>query len=381
MTSKKIIVAGGDNYNTLGIIRSLGEYSYRFDTILIKGKHPIASKSKYLKSQKLVVVDTPTEVYEYLFELKANFPEKAYVVVEGDQLTGILDRHYNELVDNYIWNNAGEQGRLTEYLQKYKQIETARECGIEIAETYVVEGKKIPNGLRYPVITKATTSEVDHWKSEAFLCNNEKELEDALNSIRSPRVLVQQYIEKENEYCIDGFSINHGKETFISMLCKYKYIMDNNYSYYFTEENLLDGVLRNRISEFMRKVGYDGIWCIEFLLGKDGHLYFLENNFRNSGWSYASTCAGMSLPALWIEATEKGSISDIEEKQFKEEFTCMEEVEDFKRRVVGRKTNVFKWLQEYCECDCKLIAGRHDFKPLLSYISSRIIHKIRGKRC
>ena len=56
-----------------------------------------------------------------------------------------------------------------------------------------------------------------------------------------------------------------------------------------------------KIKNVISEIGLEGIWEFEFMVDDKGNLWFLEINFRNSTWSWASTKAGMNLPYLWSE--------------------------------------------------------------------------------
>ena len=45
----EFLIIGGDNYNTLGMIRTLGEAEYPVSAVIIKGDFVLASKSKYIE--------------------------------------------------------------------------------------------------------------------------------------------------------------------------------------------------------------------------------------------------------------------------------------------------------------------------------------------
>ena len=53
LNSVNIIIFGGDNYNTLGMIRTLGEKKLAFQAIIVRSHFVIASKSKYLKHKQV----------------------------------------------------------------------------------------------------------------------------------------------------------------------------------------------------------------------------------------------------------------------------------------------------------------------------------------
>ena len=64
-----------------------------------------------------------------------------------------------------------------------------------------------------------------------------------------------------------------------------------------------DKVLTEKITKIIQGAHYSGPFCIEFLVGPDDNLYFLEVNFRHSGWGYAFTYGGFNLPVRWASAT------------------------------------------------------------------------------
>lgn len=377
MIKRKIIVVGGDCYNTLGIIRTLGEANYKFDVIFIRGDFIIASKSKYLKGKKVSIVNSVEEAYYKLVSLKKSIKnKKVFLIVEGDNLTGYLDKHYNSLEDKFIWNNAGVQRKLSKYLNKKVQVDIAEKYGINVMPSVIVNNGTIPEDIEYPVMTKAVSSEIDNWKSEVFICNSKRELKEAFSKIKSPTVMLQKFIKKTNELCLDGYSINRGRQQFITIASKYNYLIDSGFSYYGTIYNFNDQQLQKKITNIMTDIGYEGIYSFEFLEDQSGKLYFLEINFRNSGWSYASTCAGMPLPILWIKSMINNKIDETKKKQIKDKFTFIDDFSDFRIRVLGGKISLLKWFKEYKECDCKLILGRNDMLPLLVYIFSRVKNKL-----
>ena len=378
LNSVNIIVFGGDNYNTLGMIRTLGEKKLAFQAIIVRNHFVIASKSKYLKHKQVSVVTSVEDGYEILLDWGRNIKGKAFILVEGDYLTGYLDRHYDELSDKFIWNNAGKQGKLSKYLNKQAQIELVRECGINVPTSLIVSKGDIPDNIEYPIITKAVSSEIAAWKSEVHICNNEDELRGAYKKIKSDKVILQRYIKKKNELCLDGYSVAGGKYQFISIATSYLYLLDGEYSFYASITNFDDKELESKVTEVMKKVGYEGIYSFEFIIDEDGTPYFLEINFRNSGWSYASTCVDMPLPILWMESTLTGSVDVNNKKQIPVGYTFVDDFADFQTRA-GKIVSYRQWLKEYKNCDCKLIMGRNDPMPFISYIWYRFVYMLKRK--
>ena len=54
----------------------------------------------------------------------------------------------------------------------------------------------------------------------------------------------------------------------------------------------------DKIKDFVRAIGYKGLFSVEFMITKD-KAYFLEINLRNDGTCYITTQAGVNMPAIW----------------------------------------------------------------------------------
>ena len=64
------------------------------------------------------------------------------------------------------------------------------------------------------------------WKGDMYICNSEKDLKEAYGKILSEKLLLQKYIHKKNEYCLEGLSVAHGQSVAISIASSYNYILD-----------------------------------------------------------------------------------------------------------------------------------------------------------
>jgi D-aspartate ligase len=127
--------------------------------------------------------------------------------------------------------------------------------------------------------------------------------------------------------------------------------------------NFKDEKLYEALREMLAKIGFEGIYEIEFLIDKNDNLYFSEINFRNSTWSYASTCAGMNLPVLWAETMLSGRIPENAYCEIPEGFTAMVEPIDYQKRVIDRGYGIEEWYQDFINANCKYYFGKDDLKP------------------
>ena len=380
MLSKHMfIVFGGEHYNPLGIIRSLGEANIRPVAIVINDGSSIklTSASKYIS--KLHVVKSVEEGYKVLMDIYSYNQEwPPFLMTGDDSLQSFLDLHYNDLKDKFIMYNAGEQGRITYFMDKNIQNQLAVKHGFQLLDTYVANIGEIPDNLEYPVMTKAIISTLNNWKSDVFVCHNAEELSEAYKNIRSEKVLLQKYIKKKNELCLEGCCVNKGNDVFVSMASRYNYILPDSYSPNMTISNYDDGKVLEKCRAMIQEIGFEGIFTIEFLVGPNDELYFLEINLRNSGWSYASTKVGMNLPVIWARGMINGQINNEgERKEIPSDFKAIVEFDDFRLRVKKGSISFSNWLRECKNTDCLFYFNKKDMRPVISMLYGVIKRKLK----
>lgn len=360
------IVFGAEHYNPLGVIRSLGEAGIKpIAVILKKSGTPCASKSKYIK--KLYKVNSEEEGFELILNKFGNLFEKPFIFTCDDKITSLLDNNYELLSDKFYFFNAGKNGRITKFIDKPNIYKLAQKYGLDVLKSVIVNKGEIPTDLEYPIITKLVNSNMGAWKNDMYICNNAQELKDAYKIIQSPLLIRQQYIVKKNEYCLDGFSVNQGNDVFISIASTYKYFLPKSYSSYMDIYNFNRTDIKEKLNKMFKEVGFEGIFSIEFLIDQNDELHFLEINFRNSTWSYASTCVGMNLPFLWINCTLKNNLDyNSIYKKIPQNYTGMVELTDWYARVVTKGITIKQWYKEYKTVDCLFMKGKNDIMPSLS---------------
>ncbi len=369
----KLIVFGDEHYNPLGIVRSLGEEGYSVDAIVLKQKSRILSLSKYIS--KLYMVDNIEQGYAVLLTEYRNESMAPIVFTADDRVTSYFDIHYEELKAKFVFYNAGQNGRITEYMNKYAINNLAKKHGLNVLKNVVTDLGVVPDGLEYPVITKSISSNSGGWKDDVFVCRDEMDLREAFTKIKSEKVLLQKYIQKKNELCLDGFTLNGGKDLFISIASNYDYILPDTYSSYMTIKNFNNTKLYNCLNGMFKEVGFEGIFSVEFLVDENDELYFLEINFRNSTWSYASTCLKMNLPVLWAEGMITKLMPQNICKEIPNNYKAVVEISDFKARVLGKRISVFQWLKEIKKASCKFYYNREDKKPFYYALLGKFLNK------
>lgn len=368
----KHIVFCQDHYNPLGVVRSLGEEGISPIVILLDVNKPhLINKSKYIG--KLHQVKTIEEGYHKLLSLYGNEELKPFLYSCSDDIESYLDLHYDELEPHFFFFNAGEQGKITRMMEKKEMIRMAVECGIDIPKTEVVKVGELPKTLRYPVLTKAVISTMANWKSNVHICQNEKELLEAYKTIKGEEIILQEYIVKKNELCLDGVSVNGGEKVYLPIQSEYIRFTPDAYGNYIYFQPYKEMDLLPKIQAIFKMTGFSGVFSMEFLRDKDGHFYFLEINFRNSTWSYAHTHVGVNLPLIWAKSVLAGHLDISDVTITKKTFTAIQEFTDFKDSVLGGAISVKQWLKDFKDCDCPFYYNKQDNAPFWSILRKKVL--------
>lgn len=367
-----IVFVSKDHYNPVGIVRTLGEAGIKPIAVVVKSKPHLVGKSKYVK--KTYYVNDTEEGLKLIISKFGNMEEKPFILTGDDVTVMILDKHYDELKDKFFFFNAGESGRVKKYMEKDEICNLALKHGFKIPQTWKVANGEIPEDIKYPIITKAINSFGAEWKDIVFVCNNKDELEDAYKHIKSELILLQQYINKTDEQGFEGFSVNHGKDVFLSVYNKEAYHLPKQYAPVWTNYNVDDPELIQKASAMLEEIGFEGIFEFEFMLGPDNELYFLEINFRNTVNGWETTVAGMPSATLWCKSMLEGSIDKNCYKKIPEGFYTMAECFDYDMRVKTKMLTHKEWMKIYKNANAKLYKGRNDFWPFFSFMWFKLWH-------
>ena len=357
-----IVLVTKEHYNPLGIVRTLGEAGIRPIVVAVSGDLKFVGQSKYVKEK--YYVDSTEAGIDLIIDKFANAEEKSFILTGDDVTVAMLDKHYDRLKKFFYFYNAGEPGRISHFMNKDVMMNLVVKHGIQIAKTWKVKVGYIPEDIIYPVMTKAINSIGAEWKDIVYICHNDIELNEAFSHMRSETILVQQYIEKVDEISFDAISVNHGKDVWVVIEANQVYNMPDKYSPYWIIKNSENKEMQDKIAKVIGEIGLEGIFEFEFMQDKDGNLWFLEINFRNTALGYSTTVAGMPQVVYWCESMEKGFID--KEKYYKivpDGLTAMAECFDYDARVKTGIVSKEEWLKEYMTAECKMYMGRDDFEP------------------
>jgi carbamoylphosphate synthase large subunit len=214
----------------------------------------------------------------------------------------------------YIINNNSQfsilnsQLSIAYWMDKAHQKALALSVGLNTAGSVVAErgreGFQIPDGIKYPCFTKPVSS-FGGGKRCQQRCNNPEELEAVLaiadkNDIT--KVLVEDFINISHEYAVLGYS--DGKKVVIPGVIKFLKESKKHRGVAMAGEVLpITGFedLISKFTEFIRQMGFVGIFDIDFL-ESNGVYYFDEINLRTGGSGTAIFSVGVNLPAMFVKA-------------------------------------------------------------------------------
>ena len=302
MNKKKseVIIIGGDHHNTLGLIESIAEKKIKpYVIILDSVKHSyIKHSNAYAKFWEFT---NPDDVLACLKKEFNRETEKVVVISASDNVSCLLDLHYDELCDKFVLPLCNKGGDLNHWISKDAMSSLAKKVGLTIPEKFIIHDGIIPKGILYPCITKAISS-VEGAKDNIAICKNENELRMFLDGKEHCKTIVaQRFIDKDYEFQLMGVSLNNGEDVVITGRTHIDRPrgIDNTFFLKFQEcEPEFEDTIK-KCKEFTKIVGYQGPFSIEFLKGKDGNHYFMEMNFRNDGNAICQTIAGVNVPYIW----------------------------------------------------------------------------------
>ncbi|MEY8481228.1 biotin carboxylase [Lachnospiraceae bacterium 48-21] len=379
----EFIVMCYEHYTPLGIIRSLGEVGIHPIVIILKNKwSKVASASKYI-SRIHYVKDVEEGLGLLISQYGGRSVVKPFVIPCDDQFAEICDNNYDRLKDKfYIQNAKEEQGRIVFFQNKNNINEMAQKHGLNVAKTYKVKRGKIPEDIEYPIITKTISSNEGGWKTDYHICQNEMELREAYKVIKADHLLLQKFIVKKTELCLDGVIVNHGRQ-WICIASRYPYAIPEGYSAKMNISNLYQEKhyekIKKSLDSMFEDIGFEGIFSLEFMVDEEDNLWFLEENFRSSTWTYAGTALGMNFVILWAEGCLYGEFPENAEVDVPTGYKAMAEFPDFKQRVLKHRITLKDWIKEVRSCDCLFFYNRKDKMPAFTSLLYKGMNAIRVK--
>lgn len=377
MKSAIAVVLGARLYNSLGVIRSCGEAGLRVYFLITSPASLIfPERSKYVIGWKEIAADSD-QLSLALKQIAEQYPnENLALIPTGDSEAILLDQLNSSKIkgihDTFMIPSAA--GHLHRVMRKDLMSHLAMECGLVSPKSEVLTLSNgapptPPHDLSIPLIVKPLKS-VDGSKGDISLVNSTSTWGTVVKRFYDhgcPAILVQEFIDSQSaeEVAVPGVRLLDGNVLIAG--CVHKLRTFGNGSTTYAVMTPSDSKIPTaEICTFLKECNYFGIFDIEFIVA-NGTWYFIECNYRNGAYGYASTRSGCNLPATWV--TQRHIAGE------RRTITFMEERSDILHTLRG-SVPLLKWMWQFLSCDCHLTYQLQDLKPTMRIPSfiKKIIH-------
>lgn len=381
---KRIIVLGKNYSTVLGAVRSLGEAGIPADVFFVtsgKQRFSIAGRSRYVFSYTEQVGREDEEIIRQIVSRWAGNPGKKLLMPTDDYSAALIDRHYRTLSRDFVLpHTAGEgDGEIVRLMSKAVQGELARAAGLKTARSWRVclqEPAEIPGDIVYPCFVKPESSFLGG-KRGMMKCVSEAELEKELALLRAqqvPEVLVQEYIEIEEEYSISGICL--GERVFLPALLRKIRVAEAHKGvtvFGRIEEIRNLGEALEPLERMLAGIRFYGIIDVE-VFRKGREFYFNEINFRTSAVCYAVTAGGVNIPAFCCRAMlQEGDEFPEATVAYGKKFLCEKAAWD---DYIDGKLTAKELHRMYREADYFIIRNAEDPEPEKWFLRKARVRKI-----
>lgn len=329
----KVIVWSIDDFNTLGLMRELGNAELDM-LFLIKGNAGIAASSKYCK--KYIETASIEEGYNYLLENYKDQAFKPIIILAGDDIATYVDQHREKLEDYFILPLTTQKGYMEKYIDKNTMTALADEIGILCPKSVFITKESDIKDVKYPCIIKPSHQKPGHYNEFKFkICKNARALKRTLRFVRpDSEFILQEYIPKESDLLVYGGRMWDNSTVFAGAFIRDRWADSGSSSHGYFTGDIPQCADTTKISEFLERIEYHGLFSVEYGL-LDNKAYFFEVNLRNDGTSHYFYQAGANIPLAYVYSSAGLDYSNIPTKVIgKQQF--IDELFDIENVILGK---------------------------------------------
>ncbi len=366
-----VVVVGHDHQNTLGVIRSLGEAGIGVKAVILSDRSNCSSThSKYVDKAYII---RESELIQTLIEIGNQLGIRIPLIPCGDDSVMPIVENYDILNGLFILPYASNGSNVLHLMNKKNMLESARNAGLKVPNWVTIEQKnfcdieRLCAKLKFPCILKPLQL-ISDGTFEFRILDSMRALSESKDYIfrNCTSIIVQEYVNKTNEYGINGCRLYcSGKTVFGGVIEKKRFSQSSLGS---TTAGTIfpdEYGLCEAVKQFVEYIDYRGIFDIEFIT--DGNeFYFVEINFRNGGYGYAYTKAGRNFPALWACEACGLNIEAYLAKPVRKIF-FINESSDL-QNVRAKNISVVTWIIDVLRADARMYINFRDMVPLLKKI-------------
>lgn len=370
----KVIIWGADNFNTLGLLRQLGNSN--LDIIfLIKGNVGIATKSKYCTSY--ITTANLEEGYNYLLNNYCDSINKAIIITSGDDIITYIDQHRKELVPFFILPGTTQAGLIEKYIDKNSMTDLAMSLGILCPLSKLICWNSPLDDISYPCLLKPSREKPGYFNEfKSKICFNEAFLVKTLKYVRhDTEFILQQYIPKKEEVLIYGGRMRDGRTIIAGAFIKDRLLKSGPGAHGILTRDMPVSVDVEKISKFLDYIDYYGPFSFEYGL-YDERAYFFEVNLRNDGTSHYFYQAGANIPLAYVY-----SCAGLDYRHIDTRVSCnrwyIDEIYGIEN-VLTRNVSLKQWRKELKEATVFRFYDRNDIRPWKAEKKNRWMKILRG---
>ncbi len=373
----KVIVLGNDHTNTIGVVQCLGKEGFYVIAVLWGEKTELIKSSNYTK--KILSAHTPQECINLI--LSECVEEKKIPIIPCcDTASSYLINNKDQLSKHFLFLTINNNFCIDELLDKSKQVEIAKECGFNIPKSWEIERfNDIPTDIIYPCLIKPLVS-MNGKKSDMHVCKTEDSLKKYLKEVLpvTPKLLIQQYIEKDFDYVVLGCGLKNGEVIVPALIKKHKiFPLYTGLETVVSVKPLTDSSIKESIKRMINRIGLACVFSIEFVHSTiDDKLYFVELNPRNDGINPAVVRAGINLPLIHVNDLTNCPLSanlTVKPVQITWEMHHL-------LSMLHRQTPIKEWIKDLKDSDGFLIYDSKDKKPFFKQFTNFFLQKIHLKK-
>lgn len=376
----QVVVFGDDFWNTLGVIRSLGEAGIKPYFINYCKSKSWVKHSRYIK--KYWQVDS---LFEGLKVLKSiSFECKASLICTSDLIMNFCDQNKESLISHYFISTVDFNGGFTKLMDKDIMLDIADKVNMLRPQSQSFEIKSEADidylyksiTVNYPCIIKPTTS-LEGSKNDIHICQSKEEVKTSLSEIfknKCFRIQIQDYIIKEKELLVCGCALPDGEVIIPGVLEKIRQypvgIGATAFAKYIKPcESCID---IDAIVRYIKLIKFNGLFSIEYIQQK-GKAYFLEINLRNDGNGYVPTVGKCNLPFYWV--CNRTNIDVKIKKEIDKNYYVQSEFADFYWHK--ENASLIKWVTTFFKSKAHLYFSLKDPKPFIILFCNMLFSKLK----
>lgn len=296
----KIVVWGADNYNALGVIRSLSIGDFDITFLSNGSKHGVASASKYC--DRTIIAHSIEEGVRYLvdnFNVEKDPKKKAVLITGGDATSIGTAENYEVLQSRFHVMCTEDPSVLIRITDKNEMGRVAKEAGILVPKAQSYKPGDTKFSVPFPIILKPVYIE-GRVEFKTKVINSREELIKFSHRLNpNNRYLMQQFINRSYDIVIYGCVLPNGDMKLAGHHTLERWSDDGGGSYGHLYPDIPEYLNPSGLKHFFNLIGYHGLFSAEYGF-EDGKAYFYEVNLRNDGFCHLSYQNGANLPMMWV---------------------------------------------------------------------------------